>query len=171
MFLFSGGRSGGRHRGAGLLVGPEGLGTGADSAVESGSVELRCFMVSGALVEQYGFSAIPRGDKGFPDARANFLCKGGSELHKVLRGSERPLRKKANWHIFSPSHGECFFVRVAVAFWQQGRYSGLAALLQARGLGRNEYREPDIKPLRPNLLALRAFVRAGGALAVFLQAA
>ena len=45
------------------------------------------------------------------------------------------------------------FVREAVAFRQQGRYSGLAALLQARGLGRNEYREPDHKTLRPNLLA------------------
>ncbi len=101
MFLFSGGRSGGRHRGAGLLVGPEGLGTGADSAVESGSVELRCFMGSGALVEQYGFSAIPRGDKGFPYAQANFLCKGGSELHKVPRGSERPLAAKRQTGISS----------------------------------------------------------------------
>jgi len=45
------------------------------------------------------------------------------------------------------------FVREAVAFRQQGRYSGLAALLQARGLGRNEYREPYRKTLRPNLLA------------------
>jgi len=64
-----------------------------------------------------------------------------------------------------------FFVREAVAFGQQGRYSGLAAFLQARGLGRNEYREPDRKTLRPNLLALRAFVRAGGALAFPRQAA
>ncbi len=112
------------------------------------------------------FQPFPGGTRASP-CQANFLCKGGSELHKVLRGSERPLRKKANWHIFSPSHGGWLFIREAVAFRQQGRYSGLAALLQARGLGRNEYREPDHKTLRPNLLALRAFVRAGGALAFF----
>ena len=116
------------------------------------------------------FEPFPGGTRASP-CQANFLCKGGSELHKVLRGSERPLRKKANWHIFSPSHGGWFFIRVAVDFWQQGRYSGLAAFLQARGLGRQgEWRYVG-EWLRPNLLALRVFVRAGGALAVFLQAA
>jgi len=125
-------------------------------------------MVSGALLSDMAFEPFPGGTRASP-CQANFLCKGGSELHKVLRGSERPLCKKANWHIFSPSHGGWFFVREAVAFRQQGRYSGLAALLQARGLGRNEYREPDLKTLWPNLLALRDFIRLAGRLLFFCK--
>lgn len=93
------------------------------------------------------FEPFPWGTRASP-FQANFLCKGGSELHKVLRGSERPLCKKANWHIFSPSHGGMFFVRVAVDFWLQGRYSGLAALLQARGLDCNNKWRHEGKKLR-----------------------
>jgi len=135
--------------------------------VKSGRVCEECCMAVSAWLSNMAFKPFPGGTRASP-CQANFLCKGGSELHKVPRGSERPLCKKANWHIFSPSHGGCFFIREAVAFMQQGRYSGLAALLQARGLGRNENRGFYLKTFRPNLLALRVFVRAGGALAIFL---
>ena len=80
-------------------------------------------MAVNAWLSNMAFKPFPGGTRASP-CQANFLCKGGSELHKVPRGSERPLCKKANWHIFSPSHGGRFFIREAVAFMQQGRCTG-----------------------------------------------
>ena len=81
--------------------------TVAASLVKSGRVCEECCMAVSAWLSNMAFKPFPGGTRASP-CQANFLCKGGSELHKVLCGSERPLCKKANWHIFSPSHGGCF---------------------------------------------------------------
>ena len=72
------------------------------------------------LVEWMAFQPFPGGTRASP-CQANFLCKGGSELHKVLRGSERPLSQKGKLAYLQPVPRGMFFVRVAVAFRQQGR--------------------------------------------------
>ena len=67
------------------------------------------------LVEWMAFQPFP-GGQGLPHAQVNFLCKGGSELHKVLRGSERPLSQKGKLAYLQPVPRGMVFVRVAVAF-------------------------------------------------------
>jgi len=51
-------------------------------------------MVSGALVERYGFSAIPRGDKGFPVPRQTFCAREEVSCTRYSAEANGPCAKR-----------------------------------------------------------------------------
>ena len=51
--------------------------------VKSGRVCEECFMAAGAWLSDMAFKPFPGGTRASP-CQANFLCKGGSKLHKIL---------------------------------------------------------------------------------------
>ena len=75
------------------------------------------------------------GGQGLPRAQVNFLCKGGSELHKVPRGSERPLAAKRQTGISSArSTGDGFCPRSG-CLWAAGAVVRPCCFFASKGVG------------------------------------